>query len=117
MRPFPIAKARGIRRMFLMMKFEVPNQRPIIGHYGERVQSLVHAEELAELIQAVSKLHRTRSFASTDNERDIARLNLVEEIADVVICVEQMLEMYDIREDEVQGFIEEKCERQVARLK
>ena len=99
------------------MKFEVPNQRPIIGHYGERVQSLVHAEELAELIQAVSKLHRTRSFASTDNERDIARLNLVEEIADVVICVEQMLEMYDIREEEVKGFIEEKCERQAARLK
>ena len=99
------------------MKFEVPNQRLIIGHYGERVQSLVHAEELAELIQAVSKLHRARSFASTDNERDIARLNLVEEIADVVICIEQMMEIYEIGEDEVQGFIEEKCERQEERLR
>ena len=99
------------------MKFNVPNQRPIIGYYGERVQSLVHAEELAELIQAVSKLHRAKSFASTDNERDIARLNLIEEIADVVICIEQMMEIHEIGEDEIQGFIDGKCERQEERLR
>ena len=48
-----------------------------IKHYGSDMQTTVCMEECAELIQAISKMKRGK-----DN-----RDNLIEEMADVMICI------------------------------
>ena len=58
------------------MVFNIPSQRHIIDFYGEQSQALIHAEECAELIQAISKNHRVRSNPATIYERELAHLNL-----------------------------------------
>ena len=50
-----------------------------INYYGEEIQSTVCMEECAELIQAISKAKRGK----------INRDNMIEEIADVLICIEK----------------------------
>ena len=49
-------------------------------HYGKNNQSTVCMEECAELIQAISKAKRGK----------INRDNMIEEIADVLICIENV---------------------------
>lgn len=100
------------------MKVEIPGQGKVLAHYGQDAQSLVHCEELAELIQAVSKMRRVkRAFlAGEDVDDSEAYNNLVEEIADVLICMEQMQEMYEIPDHELQNMIFKKVARQEERM-
>ena len=95
------------------MTFDIPGQGRVIGNYGHDAQAMVHAEELAELIQAVSKMRRVRNSGKDDSE---AYDNLVEEVADVLICIEQLRLMYDISDHAIQGVIYEKCARQEERI-
>ena len=57
------------------MKYEIPGQGKVIGFYGKDAQSMVHMEECAELIQAISKMRRVRDAGEDDGE---AYYNLVE---------------------------------------
>ena len=95
------------------MNVNIPRQGKVVGFYGEDAQSMVHCEECAELIQAISKMRRVRNAGKDDCE---AYYNLVEEIADVLICMEQMRVMYEISDHEIQGFIDKKCQRQEERM-
>jgi len=95
------------------MKVEIPAQGKVIGFYGAEKQSLVHMEECAELIQAISKMRRVKDAGKDDAE---AYENLVEEMADVLICLEQIQTMYEIPNHTIQGMIFQKCARQEARL-
>ena len=58
-----------------------------IKHYGEGMQSVVCMEELSELSQAISKEIRGRGDRS----------NLVEEMADVIICLEILKQIFSIK--------------------
>ena len=78
-----------------------------IEHYGKDVQSTVCMEECAELIQAISKEKRGKS----DKE------NLAEEIADVIICIEMLKQIYNITEDEIYSWVITKQERTIKRIK
>ena len=78
-----------------------------IEHYGKDVQSTVCMEECAELIQAISKEKRGKS----DKE------NLAEEMADVIICIEMLKQIYDITEDEIYSWVINKQERTIERIK
>ena len=69
-----------------------------VDHYGEEIQSTVCMEECAELIQAISKAKRGK----------INRDNMIEEIADVLICIEMLKQMYMISEDKINKWIEKK---------
>lgn len=80
--------------------------RSSIQAYGEALQSIVCMEECAELTQAVSKQLRGRGN----------RENLVEEMADVLICIELLKQIYGVNESEVKDFIEKKIERMEKRL-
>lgn len=95
------------------MRIEIPGQSSVIGRYGEDAQAMVHMEECAELIQAISKMRRVKNSGKDEGE---ATHNLVEEMADVLICMEQMQEMYGISDYELQIMVEKKCQRQEARL-
>lgn len=95
------------------MNVTVPGQRKVLGYYGADAQAVIHMEECAELIQAVSKMRRVRHTDADDTE---AYYNLVEEVADVLICLEQIQEMYGIPDHEIQTAVSNKCARQEARM-
>ena len=77
-----------------------------IEHYGIENQSTVCMEELAELIQAISKEKRGKH----------SMMHLTEEIADVEICIEMLKQMYGVQEHAVNAWIRKKQEREVKRM-
>ena len=77
-----------------------------IEHYGKDAQSTVCMEECAELIQAISKEKRGKS------DKD----HLAEEIADVIICIEILKQIYNITEDEIYSWVITKQERIIRRI-
>lgn len=76
-----------------------------IEHYGKDVQSTVCMEECAELIQAISKEKRGKSDKS----------HLAEEMADVIICIEMLKEIYSISDDMISEWIQIKESRIIER--
>lgn len=75
-------------------------------HYGKNNQSTVCMEECAELIQAISKAKRGK----------IDRDNMIEEIADVLICIEMLKQMYMISDEKINKWIGRKQEREAERM-
>ena len=78
-----------------------------IEHYGVDAQSTVCMEECAELIQAISKEKRGKHDSK----------HLSEEIADVLICISMLQDMYDIDSSDIQLWIDLKQKRIVERMK
>lgn len=78
-----------------------------IEHYGKDVQSTVCMEECAELIQAISKEKRGKHD----------KQHLIEEMADVYICLEMLMEIYNISSKEIESMIERKQQREIERIK
>ena len=95
------------------MRIDIPDQSKVIYRYGADAQAMVHMEECAELIQAASKMRRITNAGKDDTG---ARYNLVEEAADVLICIRQMQEIYGITDHDIQLMVDKKCRRQEARL-
>lgn len=85
--------------------------------YGIERQSLVAMEELSELQKAISKLVRNPEEKTKPLEFKGLRQNLIEEMADVLICMDQLIEYYQIERPEIQELIQAKQERQAKRLK
>ena len=77
-----------------------------IQQYGKNNQSTVCMEECAELIQAISKAKRGK----------INRDNMIEEIADVLICIEMLKQMYMISDEKINRWIEKKQAREAERI-
>ena len=100
------------------MKVEIPSQHRVLGRYGADAQAMVHCEELSELIQAISKMRRSEDARYEDDGEayDKAYGNLVEEMADVLIILEQLEEMYEVSDREIQNVIEKKTVRQEERM-
>lgn len=84
--------------------------------YGIQNQSLVAMEELSELQKAVSKLVRYPEERTKPFDFKGLRNNLIEEMADVLICMDQLIEYYQIERHEIQELIQAKQERQAKRL-
>ena len=60
-----------------------------INAYGDENQSTVCMEECAELVQAISKAKRGK----------LDKNNMTEEIADVLICIEMLKQLYSITDE------------------
>ena len=84
--------------------------------YGIERQSLVAMEELSELQKAISKLVRNPEEKTKPLEFKGLRHNLIEEMADVLICMDQLIEFYRIQRLDIQDIIQAKQERQAKRL-
>lgn len=82
--------------------------------YGYEAQSRQCIEEMAELTQAINKLWRKENYGS-GMEIAEARLNVIEELADVKIMIMQMEHLLDAREDTGPMMIQ-KLYRQIARI-
>ena len=78
-----------------------------IKHYGEGMQSVVCMEELSELSQAISK--EIRGIGD--------RSNLVEEMADVIICLKIFKQNFDVTNIEIEEWNKFKQERNLKRIK
>lgn len=87
-----------------------------MNRYGIERQSLVAMEELSELQKAISKLVRNPEEKTKPLEFKGLRHNLIEEMADVLICMDQLIEYYQIERHEIQELIQAKQERQAKRL-
>lgn len=82
-----------------------------INHYGAEIQSTVCMEECAELIQAVSKMIRKNDELSEDDYDHLA-----EEIADVLICIEILKQIYDVSDHFIEDWVERKQKRMINRM-
>ena len=71
-----------------------------IKHYGPQNQMMMVLEENAELSQAITKYIRSTKKGQF-NEINEARKNVVEELADVLIVIEQLKIMLDIQNYEI----------------
>lgn len=101
---------------FLMHEIDARVNQGTMDRYGIKMQSLVAMEELAELQKAVSKLVRCTEESTKPLEFKGLRHNLIEEMADVLICMDQLIEFYHIQRLEIQELIQAKQERQAKRL-
>lgn len=77
--------------------------KKIIHKHGTVTQSMIAMEECSELIQAISKCLRSKDLIPTET-----REHLIEEMADVMICLEQLMAMYSITDEELISWIERK---------
>ena len=78
-----------------------------IKHYGEGMQSVVCMEELSELSQAISK--EIRGIGD--------RSNLVEEMADVTICLKILKQIFAVTNVELEEWVKFKQGRTLKHIK
>lgn len=77
--------------------------------FGSERQSLIAMEECSELCQAISKCIRYYNgsgYKKMKNNKYIS--NLAEEMADVLIMIEQLKDIYGVNEQDIQEWIEKK---------
>lgn len=73
----------------------------ILEHYGDDVERAKAIEELGELITAIARG---------------SRRNIVEEMADVLICLEHISYICNISKEELDCFIDFKLNREIGRV-
>lgn len=99
-----------------MVEIDARVNQATMDRYGIQNQSLVAMEELSELQKVVSKLVRYPEERTKPFDFKGLRNNLIEEMADVLICMDQLIEYYQIERHEIQELIQAKQERQAKRL-
>ena len=84
-----------------------------INRFGKRHQLSVAQEELAELIQAISKYNR-----SLDNQfdKEKAKQMIIEEMADASIMMAQLIDITEIKQSQIDAAIKLKTLRMEERL-
>lgn len=82
----------------------------VIDKNGITNQLFIAVEECAELQQAVSKCYRNKELIPTE-----VRENLIEEMADVMICLQQLQYMYYIDDEELYAMKQKKENRLITR--
>ena len=84
-------------------ELNIPDQSEFLKNGN--IQDVIWMEELAELQQAISKSLRGK----------LDRYNMIEEVADVLICIAQLRIKYAIDDHELQSMIDYKHYRNVGR--
>ncbi|MCR5255050.1 MAG: hypothetical protein K6D96_03890 [Acetatifactor sp.] len=87
----------------------------IAAHYGWGPQSRQTIEEMAELTQAINKHWRKFGDDTTDKGNPYYK-NIVEEIADVEVCLEQLKALLNCK-NQVEDVKIWKVERQLERIR
>lgn len=103
------------------MKIELENKiKTIADHYGYDAQSRQCIEEMAELTQAINKFWRKGlKYGSVDvnNCMDGFKMPVLEETADVLIMIAQMIYFLKIRDEDLEKVIDFKLDRQLERIR
>ena len=96
----------------------------IADHYGYESQSRQLIEEMAELTQALNKLWRAEQGYINEYYDGykkgaavkICRESVIEETADVMICLEELKYILGVSDEEIKQYIDVKLNRQVERM-
>lgn len=94
------------------MNIKLQSQEEVINKYGRDNQLGIATEELAELIQAISKIKR----ANNEKQYFTAKEHLIEEIADVIVCIDQIKTMFFITDAQITEMANFKIHRQMKRI-
>ena len=81
-----------------------------IQYHGIEQETTIAMEECSELIKEISKCKR---YGCVDKYRD----NLIEEIADVLIIINELQLIYDISNDDIENIKKYKIDRMDYRIK
>lgn len=84
-----------------------------IDTYGQTLL-LIACEEMGELMQAISKMERV---LDSKEDKKKHKEHIIEEIADVLIVIDELMYYYDISIDDVKKMKTEKKERLYRRTK
>lgn len=82
----------------------------LIKKNGIRYQSGIAQEDCAKLIQAISKCLRSKEAIPIKE-----RMNLIEEMADVMICIQHLQIMYHVTDEELHAMKQYKEKRLIER--
>ena len=86
--------------------------RQLIEYHGADETLTICTEECAELIKEITKYKRSTSHS----EQISRRSGLLEEIADVLICIDMMLLIFDLADGELEWEIATKMRRNLERI-
>lgn len=90
----------------------------IINHYGVNNQQRKLQEEVFELQEAI--IQSEYPYISRSNKNDdinrIEKSHIAEEIADVMVLLEQFILYYDISKDTLYSIFESKIDRTIKRM-
>jgi|UPI00061D8549 NTP pyrophosphatase (non-canonical NTP hydrolase) len=84
--------------------------KKVIQHYGHDYMMVVAMEEASELVQAISKIYRYGVTLEAVN-------HLNEEIADVLIVIEELKKMGFAYEPSIKEWIDSKQKRSMERIR
>ena len=94
--------------------------KKIADTYGYDAQSRQLIEEMAELTVAVNKFYRNIGKPNAKTKVSLKAqyfiTSIIEEIADVIIMLEQMKYLLQISNEEIDEIIEQKLNRQLERI-
>lgn len=103
---------RNSSKYYLSPEQENTVEMRSIAWYGADTQTTVCMEECAELIQAISKLKR---YNPEDPNNKVSRNelieNLLEEMADVQICFNLLVAIYELKPSDLRRMIDHKVWR------
>lgn len=88
--------------------------RETVNLYGDK-QYMTAVEEMAELMQAISKYLRTENGGCSDVAQKEAINNIAAEMADVYVMLEQLQLMLNIKNGDIHAVINRKLNRQFER--
>lgn len=88
------------------MEMDTKKVYETIDWYGADYQTTVCMEECGELIQAIAKMKRGKNVYS----------NLVEEMADVLISIELLKQIYHVDENDLKGWVDFKVNRNYEKM-
>lgn len=94
----------------------------IASHYGYEPQSRQCIEEMAELTQAINKFWRKQLDFGKRTVLDVPigtpeEEHIKEEIADVIITIENVKYLLAIKDADIDKIIEQKVEREMERMR
>lgn len=89
----------------------------IISHYGVNAQQRQLAEEVFELQEAITKAECNRCIGVVRKPCDECINHIAEEIADVMVLLNQFKAYYNIPNETVLVFMRGKVNRQLERIK
>ena len=98
------------------MNIDIRDQSDIVKHYGIRSQLGIAQEECAELIQAISKVQRHTNEYEDLTEFVEERRRVVEEMADVIVCMNQLQYIFLVSDEELSEKVDRKIARQISRM-
>lgn len=90
----------------------------IIEHFGYRAQMKKLAEECYEFLEAVDNHEDICAMKHGEKDGDtiLSRTFVVEEMADILILLTEFIAKYDIKQDELNEFMDYKLERTHERI-